>query len=331
MDTRQITLQKWLTETCKLGAFTLQMLPGDASFRRYFRVKQNKGTWIAMDAPPERENSAPFVAVSRALQPLGLLVPEVIKADLNFGFLLITDFGDRQFLKEVNSNNAERLYSSALDALLRLKNCRQVDGWPIPLFTADFMYKELLLFQEWFLERFLHLPLSVTNTKMLSQCYLLLAEMAAAQPQVFMHRDYHSANLMLLPEDRVGILDFQDAFMGPVTYDLVSLLRDCYIDWPESLIKRLALNYAKQLQLKVDEMEFLRWFDWMGLQRHLKALLTFSRKYVRDANAHYLQYLPRTLRYIDRISQQYSEFKEFQIFLQESILPAVGKVSICVE
>lgn len=331
MDTRLNSLQTWLTETSDLGAFSLQALPGDASFRRYFRVTHSGGTFIAMDAPPEREDCRPYVAIARALRAQGLLSPEIIKADLKIGFLLITDFGDRQFLKELNHTNAEQLYSTALQALMILKNCSQVEGWSIPLFTADFMFKELLLFQEWFLEKFLQLELSSAQLKMLSCCFSLLAESAAAQPQVFMHRDFHSANLMLLPHNRVGILDFQDAFMGPVTYDLVSLLRDCYIDWPPAVVQRLALNYLSELQFAVSEVEWLRWFDWMGLQRHLKALLTFSRKFKRDANPNYLQFIPRTLSYIERSSQEYSEFKEFHLFLQENVLPAMNKASVCVQ
>lgn len=331
MDTRQHILQTWLKNTCKLQAFTLQMLPGDASFRRYFRVNDNGMTSIAMDAPPERENCRPFVAISRALRTRALLLPEIKMADLDQGFLLMTDFGNRQYLQELNSANAERLYTNALDALAILQGAREVDGWKVPLFTADFMYQELLLFQEWFLQKYLNLTLSNETQKMLAACYRLLADAAANQPQVFMHRDFHSANLMRLPDDQVGILDFQDAFIGPVTYDLVSLLRDCYIDWPATLVRQLVLYYFAKLQLNVSETEFLRWFDWMGLQRHMKALLTFSRKQLRDGNSNYIKFIPRTLNYIATVSQYYPEFKIYHQFLREVVLPVVSEVGLCAE
>ena len=246
-------------------------------------------------------------------------------------FLLITDFGDNQFLRVLNPKNAEQLYLSALASLKKLKNCSKVEGWSIPHFTADFMYQELLLFQEWFLEKYLQLSLSEETIQLLSKDFSLLAASCANQPQFFMHRDYHSANLMWLPDDKVGILDFQDAFIGPVTYDLVSLLRDCYIDWPDNFVNQLALDYLQSLQLGVRDAELLRWFDWMGLQRHLKALLTFSRKFLRDHHPHYLQYIPRTLRYVEKSVAKYQELQSLQVFLQKSILPALNKVTPCVE
>lgn len=331
MDKRQIALQQWLTNTCQLGNMTLHQLPGDASFRRYFRVKHEQGILIAMDAPPPRENCVPFVAISHALRAEGLLCPEIFHADLENGFLAITDFGDKQFLQVLNQNNAEQLYLLALESLKTLKNCSNVPGWTLPFFTSDFMYQELLLFQEWFLEKFLKLDLKKADSNLLAKNFLLLAESAAEQPQVFMHRDYHSANLMLLPDDRVGILDFQDAFIGPVTYDLVSLLRDCYIDWPEDFVNQLALDYLQSLHFGVSHHELIRWFDWMGMQRHFKALLTFSRKWLRDQNPHYLQYIPRTLNYIEKTVARYEVFHSLHLFLKESVLPAMEKVPLCVE
>jgi aminoglycoside/choline kinase family phosphotransferase len=296
-------------------------LAGDASFRRYFRISQPAGSYIAMDAPPEKENCVPFVAISRALRSHGLLTPEIIAEDLSQGFLLLSDFGDRLLLNELSVVNAEMLYTQALDALAVLQSCSSVIGWEIPPFTAEFMYKELKLFQEWYLKQHLAIDLSAATESMLDQLFLFLAETAASQPQVFMHRDYHSANLMVLPNDQIGILDFQDAFIGPVTYDLVSLLRDCYIAWPEEQVTKLALKYRDQLNLAVSDYEFLRWFDLMGLQRHLKALLTFSRKYRRDGNANYLKHIPCTLNYILLESQRYTECQEFYTFLREIVMP----------
>ncbi len=325
MTPRQHALQTWLREHCQLSAFQLEPLAGDASFRQYFRVQVAQKSYIAMDAPPERENCMPFVAIANALRQCGLSTPEIIASDVKQGFLLLTDFGDRLYLKELNLTNAEKLYSNALDALAILQTCRKVDGWTVPFFTADFMQQELNLFKKWFLQMHLNLTLSDATEKMLANFFHFLANMAAQQPQVFMHRDYHSANLMLLPNKQVGILDFQDAFIGPVTYDLVSLLRDCYyVISPEAMVTKLVLQYQEKINLtQHSQEEFLRWFDLMGMQRHLKALLTFTRKFHRDHNANYLQHIPRTLNYVLEVSRRYTECREFNNFLQQVSVCAV--------
>lgn len=308
MDIRQHALEQWLYN--QFPTFQLHTMQGDASFRRYFRVQVDNDSYIAMDAPPERENCLPFVAIAKALRSMGLHTPAIIASDLSQGFLLISDFGDALYLKELNSINAEMLYGRALDALAILQTCRQAEGWTLSPFTATFMRQELELYKEWFLQKHLKVTLTPQADAQLATAFDFLAQSSANQPHVFMHRDYHSANLMVLPNEQVGILDFQDAFIGPVTYDLVSLLRDCYIDWPDALVIKLVLQYKEKLNLaKVSNEEFLRWFDLMGLQRHLKALLTFSRKFHRDNNPNYLQHIPRTLDYIATVSARYPECK----------------------
>lgn len=315
MDIRQNLLQTWLTDECGLKTFLLQPIAGDASFRRYFRVLQDGDSWVAMDAPPDKENCIAYIAISHALRRLGLTSPQIIKENIQAGFLLISDLGDRQLLRELTAANAEQLYGYVLDALAILQRCDQVPGWNIPTFTAAFMVQELELFKQWFLIDYLGLKLSSPTERMLTTCFGFLADVADAQPKVFMHRDYHSANLMVLPNNGIGILDFQDAFRGPVTYDVVSLLRDCYIDWPESLVNKLVLRYKQQINLSMSDELFLRGFDIMGLQRHLKALLTFSRKLKRDHNSNYLKHIPRTLNYILTVSQRYPECADFYDFL----------------
>ncbi|MHB1948942.1 MAG: aminoglycoside phosphotransferase family protein [Gammaproteobacteria bacterium] len=323
MDARAQALQQWLTKECKLPAFTMHTLPGDASFRRYFRINISDTSYIAMDAPPPGENCLPFIAIAQTLRGLNLSAPEIVASDVTQGFLLITDFGDRVLLKELNDSNANVLYGKAIDALAILQSCRTVHNWEVPVFTQEFMRRELLLFKEWFLERHLKLTLTKTTENQLAACFDFLAQNAANQTQVFMHRDYHSANLMVLPE-AIGILDFQDAFMGPVTYDLVSLLRDCYIAWPDTLVNQLVLQYWERLNLPaVSSDEFLRWFDLMGLQRHMKALLTFSRKLHRDGNANYLQHIPRTLEYIQKVSARYPECSALHEFITNQVLLCV--------
>jgi aminoglycoside/choline kinase family phosphotransferase len=320
---RQSALERWLDSTCHVSPSALQPMAGDASLRRYFRVQIESQSFIVMDAPPP-ENCQAFAAISSALRKLGLQTPEIIHADFDQGFLLITDFGDATYLKTLTADNADQLYQAALTDLAVLQSCRQFDA---PPFTADFMAKEWEWHKEWMLDKFLGLSAG----KELDACYQLLVESAITQPQVFMHRDFHSANLMVLPQGKVGILDFQDAFIGPLTYDLVSLLRDCYIDWPRDRVQNWALFYLRTLQAKgllnqVSDQQFLRWFDLMGMQRHLKALLTFARKHVRDHQSHYLNHVPRTLGYLLSVSQDYPEFAKLHDYLKETVHPAFERV-----
>ncbi len=313
-------LKQWLTEHCQLTAYQLAPLASDASLRRYFRIQQADRSYVAMDASLEKSSCIPYVAIANSLRKHGLCTPEIFAEDFASGFLLITDFGNRLYLNELTQANAHAHYSRALDALHRMQDC-QVENVTLKPFTAEFMRNELELFKEWFFEKHLELALSDSTTKMLASCFDFLAESAAEQPYVFMHRDYHSANLMILPDQKVGLLDFQDAFIGPVTYDLVSLLRDCYVAWPEKEVLQLVKYFWRKKALpNVSAETFLRWFDLMGIQRHLKALLTFSRKYRRDHNANYLQHIPRTLHYILVISMRYPETWELYQFLKKNVV-----------
>jgi len=314
VDIRQQALVQWLESVAGLSQVALQPMQGDASFRRYFRVQ----SFVAMDAPPPQENCAPFVAIAHALRGMGVQVPEIIQADIAHGFLLLTDFGDKTYLKTLNSQNADMLYQRALKALAVMQGCQQVPSHTLSLFDADFMRKEWQWHQEWFLQKYLNIDFA-SQQQSLDACYEVLITSAINQPQMFMHRDYHSGNLMVLPNE-VGILDFQDAFIGPVTYDLASLLRDCYIDWPASQVEKWVLDYLALLQKlkpelqKVSRGQFLRWFDLMGLQRHIKALMTFARKKVRDHQSNYLQHIPRTLNYIVEVSARYDELAPLHQF-----------------
>jgi len=323
-DIRQTVLQSWLKK--QLGDCTLQAMQGDASFRRYFRIHHAGSSYVAMDAPPDKENCLPFIAIANALREKGLCTPEIIASDLSQGFLLLTDFGNQLYLTTLSDTiQAESLYGIALDALAVLRTQKNIADWQLPHFTQNFMRNELELFKEWFLLKYLQITLTTQDEKKLNDCFDFLAIFASQQPQVFMHRDYHSANLMILPNHQVGILDFQDACIGPVTYDLVSLLRDCYIDWPETTVIHLVSRYYEQLtDLRSTPAEFLQWFDLMGIQRHLKALLTFSRKYCRDNNANYLQHIPRTLNYILSIGERYSECAFLCRFMKDNVLEKVA-------
>lgn len=324
---RDTLLQQWLTVNCALKPVALHALPGDASTRRYFRATFEDHSVIAVDAPPP-QNCTAFVAIANALRQQGLRTPDIFHADTERGFLVLSDFGDLTYLKALNQYNAAQYYQQALTALAVLQDCRDVSHWPIPAFTREFMRQEWAWHKEWFLKKYLGLsqvPAAVDH------CYELLIDVAVNQPQVFMHRDYHSANLMVLPNDQVGILDFQDAFIGPVTYDAVSLLRDCYVAWPDEWVSAWVVYYWQQLRARgllanVSEAEFKHWFDWMGLQRHLKALMTFARKNVRDYQPQYLQHIPRTLNYILTISAHYPELRALHCYFHDTVQP---KVSTC--
>lgn len=307
------TIINWLTTACNLSAYTEQPLAGDASFRRYIRVHCHDQSYIAMDASREKSSCEPFILIAKKLRAAGLQVPEILSYDLDAGFILLTDFGDQLYLHTLNINNANELYGIALTALVKMQQLPADKNGQLPLFTVEFMQQELQLCREWFLDKYLQLPLVDSEYKILTRTFDLLTTTIDLQPKAFMHRDYHSANLMVLPHNQVGILDFQDAFIGPVIYDLVSLLRDCYIDFSDEIIYPLALHFRDQTKIKASKEEFIRWFDWMGMQRHLKALLTFARKFIRDHNTNYLSHIPRTVTYISKVADKYDEFKDFSL------------------
>jgi aminoglycoside/choline kinase family phosphotransferase len=319
-------LKQWLQQNCTFPIDSLQEIPGDASFRRYFRLASGKQSYMVMDASQQRDCFEPFVAISRALHALGVTVPEVLVQDLTQGYMLISDFGDTQYLTVLALHNADRLYKTALNSLSLLQTCSSVADWTIPSFDSGFMQRELSEFNHWFLEGYLKCSFSPVERKLLQTTFTALSEAASRQPQVFMHRDYHSANLMVLKNEQVGILDFQDACIGPVTYDLVSLLRDCYIDWPDEKVEAWVAYYYELLREQsvlngVSQEQFMTWFDWMGMQRHMKALFIFARKYLRDHTPRYLQFMPRTLNYLAKVSGRYPELGDFHRYVENLNLP----------
>ncbi len=331
MDTRQNELNQWIAEIYPGTPFTTNALQGDASFRRYFRIQFSDHTAIAMDAPPECEDSYPFVTIARALRKLDLHVPDILQENLSQGFLLLSDLGDELYLKKLTVETADQLYSNALNALLTLQTCSGIPGWGLPTFDRRMIGQELDLFSEWFLDRYLSLRLTQKESHTLRSAFDVLLASAEEQPQVCVHRDYHSRNLMVLG-DKVGILDFQDAVWGPISYDVVSLLRDCYIDWPLERVNTWALNYFAQAQAAnimpagITASQFMRWFDLMGVQRHLKASFIFVRKLLRDQDHGYLDDIPRTLHYIEQILPHYPELKKFNQLFTQVILPKFYEV-----
>lgn len=322
MDNRLEEIKDWISQVVSLREYELRPASVDASFRRYFRISSHGETYIVMDAPPDKEDTQPFISIARRFQQLGLNVPEVLEQDLDRGFLLLTDLGQQLYLTQLNESTVERLYGDALGALAILQAGIFTDSGFLPEYDAVLLRRELELFREWYLGRHLGLTLSSTQTAILDEAFTLLVHSALAQPQVWVHRDFHSRNLMVTPGNNPGILDFQDAVRGPATYDLVSLLRDCYIAWPLERIEKWALGYqtlALQSGLPVckDKARFLREFDFMGVQRHLKATGIFARLNQRDGKPGYLNDIPRTLGYVVGISGRHPELRGLHNLLMD--------------
>lgn len=329
MPERLTQLTRWLRSDIGLAQFEITPASGDASFRRYFRIRYDGQTRIAMDAPPAQEDCRPYIAIARAFYSLGLHVPEILEADLEQGFLLLSDLGTRQYLPELNSATAEKLYGDALDALLKVQSRCTRQLIELPPYNHALLLREMTLFRDWFVQQHLALQLLPAQSAGLEQTFEMLAQSALQQPAVCVHRDYHSRNLMVTDSNNPGILDFQDAVIGPITYDLASLLRDCYIAWPPdqvyAWVKAYRLRLLKAGILPEDnEAQFLRWFDWMGIQRHLKAIGIFARLNIRDGKPGYLKDIPRTLGYVVAVSRRYPELQALYDLLRETIVPRLS-------
>lgn len=309
MSGRDHALQQWVAE--KLGMSSVRLLPAsaDASFRRYFRVATDTTSVIVMDAPPPQEDCRPFIAVAKLLHDAGVHAPEVIAQDLASGFLLLTDLGRHTYLDVLDEQNADELFGDAIDALCKWQLASRVDV--LPLYDRALLRRELNLFPEWYVSRHLGVTLSQHEQATLDSVFRLLEDSALAQPQVFVHRDYMPRNLMLSTPNP-GVLDFQDAVHGPITYDVVSLFRDAFLSWDETRVTAWCAQYheqAKRAGLPVqDEPEFTRALDWMGLQRHLKVLGIFARINYRDGKPQYLEDTPRFLAYVRSIGARYAAF-----------------------
>lgn len=312
MDKRKQQLIEWLERELKLKPESLLPASADASFRRYFRVTTGSGTYIAMDAPPQQEDVRPFVRIALKFREIGLNVPEIFRQDINNGFLLLGDLGDQTYLTVLNKDSVESLYGDALSALMVLQAGTHQDPGFLPVYSQQLLQEEMALFADWLLAKHLGIAPTESQKTALEGVYDALVANALEQPSVWVHRDFHSRNLMRTGIHNPGILDFQDAVLGPVTYDLVSLLKDCYIDWPREQVISWVKDYHQLLlesglQVTEDGSKFLRWFDLMGVQRHLKAAGIFARLYRRDGKPGYLADIPRTLGYITQLQSEYPE------------------------
>ena len=301
-------------------AARLEPASGDASARSYWRVRDALGNAIVMDAPPGSGDLAAWLDVNARLRGTGLNAPEVLAEDRAQGFLLVSDLGTRLYLSELGDATADALYADAMDALLVMQT--RVDPHGLPRFDEAFVVRELELLPTWFLQRHLGIAIECDEWDIIEVAFRLLVDNTQRQPQVFMHRDYHSRNLMRVPAHNPGIVDFQDAVLGPITYDLASLLRDCYVAWDDARVRAWAESYRQRLidagalDPRVDAARWQRWFDLTGLQRHLKVLGIFCRLWYRDGKRGYLADLPRVWDYVRSVASGYPELHDFLKLLE---------------
>jgi len=319
-DARRAALERWLAGQFQGARFSLAPASEDASFRRYFRARLDDGrSYVAMDAPPEKEDCRPFVRIARLLREAGVHAPEVHAEDLAQGFLLLSDLGTKTYLHELNADNAARLFADATDALLRWQLATRAGE--LPPYDEALLRRELNLFPDWYVAKHLQKKLSADQEAALQKIFDLLVGSALAQPVVYVHRDYIPRNLMLC-EPNPGVLDFQDAVIGPISYDIVCLLRDAFVSWSEERVLDWCVRYwekAKRAGLPVaaDFGDFWRLLEWMGLQRHLKVIGIFARLNYRDGKPKYLQDTPRFIGYALSVSKRYKELAPLARLLDE--------------
>ncbi len=310
-DTRLADLHAWLEGNFfKANVFSFAPASADASFRRYFRVTANGETWVAMDAPPPQEDCRPFVQVAGLMREAGLNVPQVVAQDLERGFLLLTDLGTTPFLNGFDADNPDALFSGAIDALITWQLASRPDV--LPPYDAALLQREIDLFPEWYVGKHLQTTFTDAQQQVFAHASQLLIDAALAQPKVYVHRDYMPRNLMLPAPGALqpGVLDFQDAVYGPITYDVASLFRDAFVSWPEARELDWVIRYwerarAAGLPVHADFGAFWRDVEWMGLQRHIKVLGIFARINYRDGKPHYLQDTPRFVSYARKVCERY--------------------------
>ena len=330
-----VCLQEWTekflpTSVVSQERLLLEPLNGDAGFRQYFRLN-TEPSLIAVSAPPSQENTPAFVDVSLCLQQNGLRTPLIYAVDYQRGFLLLEDFGDQLLLPLLSPDTVDQFYDAVETELLKIQKI-SVNLDIFPNYGRQKLMAEMDLFPEWFVEQLLGIELQSIDRQLLDDTFSVLVENALAQPQVVVHRDFHSRNLMSLADQSIGVIDFQDAVTGPVTYDLVSLLRDCYVRWPADYVSRRALGYYRRAMVAgivppVSEAQVLRWFDLMGLQRHIKVLGIFARLSLRDGKQDYLNDLPLVIRYTLEQLKPYPELQKFKSWFEHRLLPQLSQHS----
>lgn len=320
MDSRLDSLERWLRSQFPNEAFALSPASEDASFRRYLRVRFGDGrSYVAMDAPPGKEDCRPYLRVAEEFAGAGVHVPCIHAQDLQQGFLLMEDLGDATYLQKLSSRSASGLYGAATDSLIRIQRASRAGV--LPDYDRELLEREMRLFPDWYMARERRAEASPEQRRVLETAFAAILENNLGQPKVFVHRDYHSRNLMAC-EPLPGILDFQDAVYGPITYDLVSLFRDAYISWEEEQVIDWVVRYWEKarkagLPVRTDFAEFYRDFEWMGVQRQIKVVGIFARLCHRDGKARYLEDIPRVLGYLRAACGRYRELGAFARLLDE--------------
>lgn len=300
-------IKEWLLTT-EYKNHTIEVASADASFRTYYRLRDGDSTLILMDSSLEKESLKPFLDVTAKLLHADVCAPHILEKSLVDGFLIIEDFGNTHYLNVLSQENYKTLYSQAINTILKMQ---KADTSGLPVYDKKFLHVEMNLMQDWYLEKLLRLTLSDSQKELIATSLDAISAVVLEQPQdVFVHRDFHSRNIMIAGHHKIGIIDYQDAMSGAVTYDLVSLLKDCYIAYDRKEIKKLALEFRDKKALKVDDETFIKWFDFMGLQRHIKVLGIFSRLYLRDGKDGYLKDIPLTLKYVLDTADRYKETKD---------------------
>jgi aminoglycoside/choline kinase family phosphotransferase len=318
-------LNKWVAAYFSRTQINLDPLTGDASFKAFYRLVHEGTSYMVMAAPPAKEKVTEFFEIDKWLIQRGVNAPKILAVDLTQGYFLMEDFGDELYYQVISEQNMDDLYRKALATLLNLQSATMPN---LPKFDAVAIQTEFSLFTEWCL-KLLDLTLTSKEESVLAKVFGQLIAVCLEQPQVLVHRDYHSRNLLVLKDSSVtpGVIDFQDAVIGPITYDVASLLKDCYLTWPKDKLKPLledfylVLRAEKKLGISSFE-QFMRWIDLTGLQRHIKVLGIFSRLYLRDNKSRYLYDMPRVLAYVLAVSQDYPELAEFHAFMKQRVLPA---------
>lgn len=308
-----LKIEKFLSKT-PYKDFHLTVASADASFRKYYRLRHGGESVLLMDASLEKNSLTPFLDVLERLLAVGSKAPRVLVRDLEAGYLILEDFGSTHYLDLLNEQNFKQLYLNAIDEILKMQ---EADVKDLPLYDKEFLLFEMGLMEEWYFKGLLGAVLTEDENAMLAETLNTIADVVLSQPQgLFVHRDFHSRNIMLTAQNEIGVIDFQDAMCGALTYDLVSLLKDCYIAFEPREIEALALTFRDKKGINATDAEFLKWFDFMGLQRHIKVLGVFARLSLRDGKDGYLKDIPLVLRYTLEAAKKYEETQKLAMLLE---------------
>ena len=307
-------LRTWISTT-PYKDYSLNIASADASFRKYYRLSSEDKTFIVMDSSLELDSLSPFVDITSRLLNAEVKAPKILEKNLEEGYLILEDFGNTLLLDVLDDKNFKHLYLQSIDEIIKMQ---KADTKKLPLYDKEFLHFEMDLMKKWYLQKKLDLKLDEKQEEMIARTLNIISDVVLSQPQeVFVHRDFHSRNIMLTNTNEIGVIDYQDAMNGAITYDLVSLLKDCYIEYPRKEIEELVLTFRDKKGINASDETFLKWFDFMGLQRHIKVLGIFSRLYLRDAKDGYLKDIPLTLKYTIQTAERYEETKALATFLKE--------------